>query len=348
MEPKVMPEEGTEHTASIKWWQLASTLPCGQSQGDRIARKLMFRNMDENGNQMLTITEVERFLEKTLGQEGTIHKQLVLAFEAAKAARESKTCRQLNDVLDQVEFRQFLGDVKRNFFVRFLEAVHKEGDGKMNLREFTRFANQLANWGVEVDIAAAFVALEDQVKLGDVDKQNVAISEWERTLGVITWEVIEPWAQDLHKDFDDSAVTEDEKQEVFSIRLGPDGSILAADETTGLTADIDLASLIAMLPCDKYSKSQRELRTQMWNSFDASGNGLLTLVEVENGLTMLLQCEGKKHVAALSPAIKRAFAAAKNLSPGDATCVTRGEEFRLLLVYLKRCMSRPAALTTCA
>ena len=54
---------------STSWWKLASTMPCGSSTADRKSRKAMFRSMDDNGNGLLTFTEVERFMRKLLGAE---------------------------------------------------------------------------------------------------------------------------------------------------------------------------------------------------------------------------------------------------------------------------------------
>ena len=51
------------------WWKLATGVPCSGSRGDVEARHKMFTKMDGNGNGFLSMTEVERFMEKTLGAE---------------------------------------------------------------------------------------------------------------------------------------------------------------------------------------------------------------------------------------------------------------------------------------
>ena len=104
-----------------------------------MARKQMFRRMDENGNGLLSPSEVERSFKKLLGEEmqEVVHRSMMNAFEKASAARESKKKVQ-NDTLDPIEFRQFLGDIKRDLFNRFLQSVHGEGDGCMSLKEFGR------------------------------------------------------------------------------------------------------------------------------------------------------------------------------------------------------------------
>ena len=73
---------------------------------------------------------------------------------------------------------------------------------------------------------------------------------------------------------------------------------------------------------------------------DTNHNGHLTLMEVDNGLRLVFGREGPA-VSALSPAIMRAFHAAKDVKKGKQKGAPEDEavsrsEFRLLLVYLKR------------
>ena len=308
------------------WWKLAKLIPCGPSAGDTKARKAMFRNMDVNGNGLLSVMEVERSTQKLLGEvnENFLHADLAAAFESAKTAHISRD-KNLNNTLDLLEFRQFLGDVKQGFYNRFVDAIYTEGDGRMNVKEYVRFVNQLGVWGVDVPDA-------EQV-YKDIDSER---------RGVIFWEEIKEWLSTVATDFDEAAISEAEQADTLgggSIKMSADGTIMPADEASDqdLTNDIDLPDLISKLPAAKYLKRDEELRKTIWFSFDVSGNGSLALVEVEDGLTRMLATNGSKYVHALSPAIKRAFAAAKDATgEGDATSVTRGEEFRLLLVYLKR------------
>lgn len=91
---------------------------------------------------------------------------------------------------------------------------------------------------------------------------------------------------------------------------------------------------------------------------DVNGNGVLSLTEVDLGLRELLdaqmsaqQISDRRVSDALSPAITRAFHAAKDskhsLSGEDAAARARSvetvskDEFKLLVVALKRCESYP-------
>ena len=319
---------------AVDWWRLASNVPCSLNEGDSTARQRMFRSMDFNGNGLLAVTEVQRFLKKLLGELplDAILTAVRDAFDSAKAARHSDSADQ-NQLLDLLEFRQFLGSVKSHFFERFLEALAREGDGYMDLKQFTRFVRQMQNWGVDADPVATAQAI--------VDLRNVDVMQQDRIEhAVLQWTEVENWARGARKDFDEAALTEEERSSKIAdgIAVGSDGTVGVAGEATGATAAIDLPSLVSQLPCSKYSSEVSEARKQLWNRFDASGNGVLTPGEILGGLIKMFKSDGDRFMSALSPAINRAFSAAKGAVKGNAASgVTRGEEFRLLLVYLKRC-----------
>lgn len=115
------------------------------------------------------------------------------------------------------------------------------------------------------------------------------------------------------------------------------------------TAKLNLRVLVAKLPCGKAEKDV-ERRSTLFNSFDVSSSKTLSLNEVNSGMRALLAGTlGASAFDALSPAISRAFHAAKdaNAGPGggakgkgdgkgdDGQSVSKSE-FRLLLVYLKK------------
>ena len=70
---------------------------------------------------------------------------------------------------------------------------------------------------------------------------------------------------------------------------------------------------------------------------DANGNGYLSLAELDLGVSTTLK---SATLAAAKPAIMRAFQAAKGAcvsrSPLGSDMVEAGEEFRLLLLYLRQ------------
>ena len=85
---------------------------------------------------------------------------------------------------------------------------------------------------------------------------------------------------------------------------------------------------------DETSRAQRE---KLFQSFDGNGNGQLSLAEVDAGIIKALRLES---LFAAKPAIMRAFQVAKGSKKSKTVAgndtVGRGEEFRLLLLYLAR------------
>jgi len=97
--------------------------------------------------------------------------------------------------------------------------------------------------------------------------------------------------------------------------------------------------VLAKLPCDERAPEEQDekVREKLFSSWDFNGNGFLTLTEIHRGLLSLLGTLGSRAVAALQPAIVRAFHAARDSrTVGKASeYVAQGDEFRLLLVYLR-------------
>eukprot|EP00966_Prymnesium_polylepis_P035034 813991-Prymnesium_polylepis.1 len=143
--------------------------------------------------------------------------------------------------------------------------------------------------------------------------------------------------------------------------LQPGETIADSLVKNDLTAELDLTALVKMLPTNKYAPEHKErcnslrapprssladprlvpgrqMRSKLWNEWDASGNGFISLLEVDTGFRNMLGAKGKKTTDALAPALARAFYASRDAKTEGkaAEYVTRGEEFRLLLVYLKR------------
>ena len=104
----------------------------------------------------------------------------------------------------------------------------------------------------------------------------------------------------------------------------------------------DFAHLATRLPVgqDRASATQRK---QLFEQIDLNGNGFLSLAEVDRGVRDVIRCEA---LFRAKPVMMRAFQAAKDAVQSKAKSkakaelasryVERGEEFRLLLLYLRR------------
>jgi len=335
-----------------EWWKLASNVPCNpDSETDHLAQWKMFRNMDGNGNGYLSITEVDRYLKKMLGRDAEVlHHQIHEAFEDAMASHTERTDddaikkKALDNLVDFREFALFLADLKKYFYTKWLETIEKITDSaNLTVGDFTRFTGKLTIWAVDVDPQATYVKLA-----GDGNSDKV-IKAWKDSGGArLTWVVLKKWLVGVKKDFERVVVKQDgpkASKDNAVLRVGADGSIFSDERDVPAAAldpnaSLNLDALAAKLPCDKYSKLDRELRNKVWNSFDREGDGVLTCRQLEEGLLTLLRTaktDGWSVVDVIGPAITKAFTAARDSKEGSASAtVTRGEEFRLLLVYLKR------------
>jgi len=209
--------------------------------------------------------------------------EIKVAFDSAKDAvfdgRDSKQ----NDLLSLAEFRQFLGSVKRHFFDMFLDAVGREGDGRMDPREFAKFVKQLEVFGVAADAAAAYTSIDSRRPTR------------ERDSGVLMCGEIFAWARgDVEKDFDRAAVPDAARTVSLghTLSLGADGSVRPAKEAKDATSDLDLRGLVSRLPCSKENPEHATARRKLFDAFDASGNGLLSLMEADAGVEALVRAHG--------------------------------------------------------
>ena len=110
---------------------------------------------------------------------------------------------------------------------------------------------------------------------------------------------------------------------------------------TGVGGEVNWQKLAGKLPTGKDEKA-KAARTGLFTIMDPNGNGYLSLAEIDRGLRQVMgekDAGGYTDVDSLSPAIARAFHAAKNAVESKASLgedFVERKEFRLLLVYLKR------------
>eukprot|EP00966_Prymnesium_polylepis_P261638 6043903-Prymnesium_polylepis.1 len=295
-----------------RWSKLASVLPCGDNKADATARNKMFSSFDSNGNGFLSLTEVERAMRPVMGEKevAALHEHIKKAFNMARVSKKART-EFGDDFVDPREFRKMLMILKRHFFTRMLEDMSITSQDSVDKAEFSRIVRLLTAWKVNVDPVREFDAV-DALKPYDY-----------RGTGVMSWSDFLKWVKGVHLDIDDLEEEEehDDEDDVFKMKE-------PKREKTVL--DSRLPDVIARLPCRKFAEGAEEARERMFKTFDLSGNGFISLGAA--GLNDALDL--------LSPAITRAFHAAKDArtaGQGEAAqYVTRGEEFRLLLVFLMR------------
>eukprot|EP00419_Tripos_fusus_P012629 CAMPEP_0172660900 /NCGR_PEP_ID=MMETSP1074-20121228/4331_1 /TAXON_ID=2916 /ORGANISM="Ceratium fusus, Strain PA161109" /LENGTH=256 /DNA_ID=CAMNT_0013476563 /DNA_START=54 /DNA_END=824 /DNA_ORIENTATION=+ len=93
----------------------------------------------------------------------------------------------------------------------------------------------------------------------------------------------------------------------------------------------DWATVKRQLPVGK-TPEHKARRKELWDQFNVTGTKHLALFEVDAGIQKVLQCE---ELFDAKPAIRRAFAYAKDINPKGPKDALEFCEFRLLLVFLQ-------------
>ena len=148
-----------------RWVDLAAMLPCGQSAAETTSRKRMFGSFDSNGNGLLSFTEVERTISKVFGKKDAeeLHAEIKGAFDYAKGAHIDTKSDVANAMVDKQEFRVLIAHLKRYFLLMMFKGLSSVSkDGKLDAKEFSRCVQPLSTWGVSVDPAGEFKAIDDK------------------------------------------------------------------------------------------------------------------------------------------------------------------------------------------
>lgn len=304
----------------------------------------MFSAWDANANGLLPLTEIKAGLVQLFGQEDEVSLQheIIEAFEEASAARVSGMGIKGNDFVEKGEFRIFLILLKRSFLGRYLDSVKapppvvgvwaSREAGMITLDEFKGVAEPIIEgWGIDVDPSRDFK---------EMDKLN------SRAVSVGSFDA---WARAHVIMHDDVTVDDRPPPCEFDLKMKASMRAGRVKTTFDLTAELDLKGLIAKLPAQLNSEDSWK-RKKLFDVFDLNHNGNLNLGEIDLGLRLLFESglndEGnvmETAVDALSPAIKRAFHAAKDARKASGAKHSMGgdssvsfHEFRLLLVYLKK------------
>ena len=191
-----------------------------------------------------------------------IEEQVKVAFDHAKGLSGSRNAIS-NDLVDFNEFNQLVADLKRFLYDQFVTATQSAGDGRMDIKQFSRFVSRLAVWGVDItDPKEAYKSIDALRK-----------PDWQNT-GALDWSEIVTWVRHVKKDFDLVQIVADggDPSGLYNegLAIAADGSLAlvledGAAANTGWTADLDLPSLIAKLPCTIGSRDSQS-RSMMWTS----------------------------------------------------------------------------------
>ena len=289
-----------------------------------------FSSFDATGNGFLNLAEVDGGLRNYFGVEGdkladALTPAITRAFHAAKDAVGEKG-KAAKYIIAGEEFRLLLVYLKRYFELLFMfDEVDTSNDRRIDLDEFTKGVPLFATWGViVVDPAAEFAELDTD---GGGRVLFDEFSGWalKRGLDMDTSDTVsgETELRDHHKLSSD--VAEQEARELAAKRRQEAAAAGGREFGTGdLLEKLDLRTVIDKLPvCENRTEEfNAKERARLFKSWDLNSNGFLTFAELHRGLTTMLGSMGEQAVDALSPAITRAFHAAR-----DARTVGKASEY---------------------
>ena len=312
--------------------KLAAKLPTANTPEHKARRYQLFKEFDPNRNGYLSLAEVDLGLRNFVGEKSaagqsaidTLQPAIARAFSAAKNLMANASGAG-EDFVEHKEFRLLLVYLKRylELFVMF-QGIDTSGDRKLTAAEFNATVPILVQWGVAVADPAAEFAKIDQNGGG-----SILFDEFSH------WAISQGLSVDGVNDEDEPPPTELLADKQFKTKYKKIKAVQKPPET------IDLASLCAKLPTSKDAAGQAA-RKKMFNRFDANANGFLSLAEVDLGLRRTFgekSAAGHTEVDALSPAIARAFHAAKDACETGSALgeeAVERKEFRVLMAYLHR------------
>lgn len=186
-------------------------------------------------NGLLAMTEMRAGMGKLFGQDAAsaIDGIIEASFDEARTAKASRAERGA-EFVEKTEFRLFLIYVKRRFLHAMLDVAEREGDGRLDQKQFAALVRALSSgWDVNVgDPAAEFKRLDE---LGATVIPFPEFRKWALAKGVAADDIT------VH---DAPPASELELKVQAAVQTGR-----LATTALDLTAGLDLPQLISRLPC---------------------------------------------------------------------------------------------------
>lgn len=325
---------------------LNKQLPIGRDQSSKSDRNKLFSRFDPNGNGVLSLAEVDRGIKRVLHFAGA--SECTPAIERAfHAARDiaPPVASFSNDYIDKNEFRVLLIYLKHYIELwQLFMTIDTSGDRRVRLKEFRSAMPLFRRWGLK---EAASWDADPQAAFSKLDYNGGGVVLFDEFADFCLRAGMHDLdATDRHDDFQD-------RREALEALRNKEGKNLAMSNTTikppggqavsstvsstaapQMKTFIDRAALNAQLPVGR-DHASKIARARLFSRMDMNGNAIISLAEVDRGLKQVLQLAG---IADCTPAINRAFHAARDIAPPVADFsndyIDRNE-FRVLLVYLK-------------
>eukprot|EP00746_Dinoflagellata_sp_MGD_P151478 gnl/MRDRNA2_/MRDRNA2_83069_c0_seq1.p1 gnl/MRDRNA2_/MRDRNA2_83069_c0~~gnl/MRDRNA2_/MRDRNA2_83069_c0_seq1.p1 ORF type:complete len:2124 (-),score=461.30 gnl/MRDRNA2_/MRDRNA2_83069_c0_seq1:152-6523(-) len=289
-------------------------------------RKKLFSAMDTNGNNYLSLAEVDKGIQDVLQLRELFDAKpaIMRAFNASKNIVPSKRGHPGADYVTRTEFRILLQYLWHYFelWVHF-KIIDAGGDRRISLQEFSAALPALAEWGLHVQRGHE-KGVFNQIDVNHGGSVLFAeFCEWAISHGA-TFD----FNEDEDADWSKPSQSQSSKPQKASENMVKNRHVPAKKQ-------IDWSTIHLKLPHQRTTEA-RQQRRHLFREFDVNGNGYLSLAEVDKGVRDVLELD---ELFDAKPVIMRAFQAAKNSVPADdidspAADYIQKMEFRILLQFL--------------
>jgi len=317
----VAPTETKKTYEKIELDDIATKLPVGRSEADIKQRKEMFEGMDKSDNGQLSLAEIDLGILEYLGSEFHLMKPAIrMAYKSSKGVDPRDNME--DSFVEYPEFRILMVNIRRyiELFAAF-EAVDDGDDNRINLKEFESSIGMLKEWGITVDDAEA--------TFNSIDTNGG---------GQVLFNEFAGWAITNGLDYDDdldAGNLEAVKTDVSNVQVEEYDAYEAPVETKTAKKyeKVELDEIAGKLPVGR-SNEDAVKRKNMFDTMDKSGNGQLSLAEIDLGILEFLGSEF--HI--MKPAIRMAYKSSKDVDPREnmEDSFVEFAEFRLLMVNIRR------------
>ena len=148
---------------NFDWDKLLKSLPIQKTEEDRKKRKVIWDQIDMNGNGYVSLAEFDRGVRDVLNlpQIFSLKKVLMRAYQAAKDKIKGKA-KYSKDYVEWLEFRILLVYLRQYFeYYAMFCRIDTSDDFKVDLKEFKKAEPTLKKWGVNIsDSNAEFKKLD--------------------------------------------------------------------------------------------------------------------------------------------------------------------------------------------
>lgn len=214
------------------------------------------------------------------------------------------------------EFRILLVSLRRYFeLYAAFDAMDKGDDNRLSIEEFKGSVSILTEWGVNVE--------DPETTFSKIDTNGG---------GQVLFGEFAEWALRAGLDYDKTMDEGDAKAVAMAVEIEveEEPEVYVEEESKIEVKELDFAQIAEELPVSNSAEDKKK-RKDIFTGIDVSGNGHLSLAEIQGGLLSLLGGE----IADMTPAITMAYKMTKDTNGKNGDYVER-PEMKTLMIALRR------------